>query len=67
MGKAKADVIATMTRVELLARIIELKNAIDWREAKLAEQERTIVRLRELLDEARARLCEHGTSADSPP
>jgi hypothetical protein len=41
------------------------KNAVDWRDAKLAEQERTIGRLRELLDEARAKLSEQETCGDS--
>jgi hypothetical protein len=65
MGK-KPDPVATMTRVDLLARIIELKDALDWRDRKLAEQEATIERLQELLDETRTKLSEHETSGDSP-
>lgn len=66
MAKADVEVLRTATRVDLLARIIELKDAVEWRDRKLAEQEATIARLRELLGETRAKLSEHGLSVDSP-
>ena len=65
MAKAKTDPVATMTRLELLERIIELKNAVDWRDARLAEKDRDISWLREQLDAARATLTAHGICADS--
>ena len=66
MGNQKQNPIGTMTTVDYLARIMELTRAVEWRDGKIAEQEATIARLRELLAEARAKLSEHGISADPP-
>jgi hypothetical protein len=66
MGKQKPGVLSGMTTVDYVARIMELTRAVEWRDQKLAEQEATIVRLRELLDEARAKLSGQEISGDSP-
>jgi hypothetical protein len=65
MAKDAKETLATMTRVEFVARIVELQRAVDWRDAKLAEAEATIARLRELLDAERAKHSGSGTSGDS--
>ena len=66
MSKELREKLARMTTADYIARIMELQQAVEWRDAKLAEQERVIGRLRELLAEERAKHSSDGTSTDSP-
>jgi phage shock protein A len=60
MGKKKQDPIAGMTTVDYLARIIELKNSVDWHKQRMAEQQETIAHLRTRLEQAQRKLSEYG-------
>lgn len=66
MSKDDRMRLGTMTTVDYVARIVELQRAVEWRDAKLKEQEATIARLRELLDAERAKHSSRRTSGASP-
>ena len=66
MPKDERKTLGQMTTVDYVARIVELQRAVEWRDAKLAEAEATIARLRELLDAERAKHSGSGTSGDLP-
>lgn len=65
MSKELREKLGRMRTVDYIARIMELQREVEWRDAKLADQEHVIKRLRELLAEERAQHSSDGTSGDS--
>ena len=64
--KRLREQVASMTTRDWLVRVSELQQAVESRERVIEEQRRTIARLRELLDELRAKEAPR-TSAPEPP
>ena len=64
VSKKLREQMAKMTRLDYLTRIMELQQAVEAKDRRLAEAEATIERLRKLLAEARANTGKQNTSTD---